>query len=71
MLKGELRALTKDAYEAPLIPTSAAGVDCQLNEMPPSTDGRALPACLPYAKRQPGPSPGVADDGSGGANTGR
>ena len=54
VFKGQMRALIKDSYNAPLIPTTAKGASCALNNPPSNPDARSLPGCLPYAKRQPG-----------------
>jgi hypothetical protein len=62
VFKGNMRALVKHAYEAPLIPTSAAAQECRLNNPPSSPDPRSLPGCLPYSKRQPGSRPTPVDE---------
>jgi len=50
---GNMRALVKDAYVSPMIPTSDAGVACKLNAQPAGLDPKALPGCLPLAKPLP------------------
>lgn len=54
VFKGRIHELTKNAYESPLIPTSPAGLACQLNSAPDVPDSRNLPSCLPFVQRSPG-----------------
>jgi hypothetical protein len=51
---GLMREAVKNAYEAPMIPSSAAGSACRLNNPPSNAAATSLPGCIPYPKRQPG-----------------
>ena len=62
IFKGNLRAAIRDAYEAPTIPSSAAGKGCQLNRQPSTTDPRGLHGCIPYRSGN--------DNGGGGRDSG-
>lgn len=64
VFKGNMRSLVKDAYESPVIPTTAAGMACAINS-PATADARAFPGCLPFNARQPGSKPTPESPGDG------
>ena len=64
-----MRELVRDAYESPLIPTSADGSSCALNNPPSNPDARALNGCIPFSKRQPGSRPVPEPDSGDGARS--
>ncbi len=51
VFSGQMRALVKDTYESPLIPTTEAGRACGLNKQPANLNPLALPGCLPIPKK--------------------